>query len=495
MSSKFLSKSLYVRGLQCPKSLWLKKYKSDVLEQNTDPNIFETGNMVGELACELFSGGKRIDFDGSSFNDKIDQTKKFIQDGEKIIYEATFCFDEILVMVDILQIIDGKLIINEVKSSTSLSDVYIDDASIQYHVISSLGYEVKRVNMVYLNNQYIRSEKLELDKLFVINDVTNQISLMQGEVIKNIKKLKETIDDDVEPNLDIGAHCFKPYECDGMNYCWQRQRNISDEISVFNITRINKQKATELYQNGIVNITDIKKMDTFNANQQIQINAQISGKEFINKTAIREFLSTLSYPLYHLDFETFQQAVPDFIGIRPYEQIPFQFSIHKDYGNGKTEHLGFLAEAGADPRYKLALKLVEYIPQDACVLAYHASFEKGVVQNLASFFPQFSSHLMNIYGNIKDLETPFAKKFYYHPKMCGSSSIKKVLPAIVPNFKDAYANLDLIHNGGEAMNEYAKLNNKTKAEQDMVRKALWEYCKLDTLAMVKVLEKLHDVVK
>ncbi len=280
-----------------------------------------------------------------------------------------------------------------------------------------------------------------------------------------------------------------------MNYCWQRQRNISDEISVFNITRINKQKATDLYQNGIVNITDIKKMDTFNANQQIQINAQIKGKEFINKAAIREFLSTLSYPLYHLDFETFQQAVPDFIGIRPYEQIPFQFSIHKDYGNGKTEHLGFLAEAGADPRYKLALKLVEYIPQDACVLAYHASFEKGVVQNLASFFPQFSSHLMNIYGNIKDLETPFAKKFYYHPKMCGSSSIKKVLPAIVPNFKDAYANLNLIHNGGEAMNEYAKLNNKTKAEQDMVRKALWEYCKLDTLAMVKVLEKLYDVAK
>ena len=152
-----------------------------------------------------------------------------------------------------------------------------------------------------------------------------------------------------------------------------------------------------------------------------------------------------------------------------------------------------MAEAGADPRYELALNLIKFIPQDACVLAYHASFEKGVIQNLAALFPQFSSHLMSMHSNIKDLEIPFAKKFYYHPKMHGSSSIKKVLPAIVPSFKDAYTNLNLIHNGGEAMGEYAKLKGKTRGEQDAIRKALLAYCKLDTLAMVKVLEKLREV--
>ena len=455
--------------------------------------IFETGNMVGELACELFGGGKRIKFDGGSFDEKIVQTENFIKNGEKAIYEATFCFDEILVMVDILQVVDGKLIINEVKSSTSLSDVYVDDASIQYYVISSLGYEVERINVIYLNNQYIRGEKLELDKLFTVNDVTDQILSMQIKVAENIKKLKETINDDVEPNLDIGVHCFKPYECDGMNYCWCEQRKIPDGTSVFNIAKINKKKATKLYQSGIVNIADIKDIDAFNANQQIQIKAQINGEEFVDKEAIREFLDTLSYPLYHLDFETFQQAVPEFIGLRPYEQIPFQFSIHKDDGKGNLEHFEFLAEAGADPRYELALNLIKFIPQDACVLAYHASFEKGVIQNLAALFPQFSSHLMSMHSNIKDLEIPFAKKFYYHPKMHGSSSIKKVLPAIVPSFKDAYTNLNLIHNGGEAMGEYAKLKGKTRGEQDAIRKALLAYCKLDTLAMVKVLEKLREV--
>ena len=451
--------------------------------------------MIGELACELFGGSQRIEFDGSSFSEKIAQTKNFIKKGEKAIYEATFCFDEILVMVDILQVVGGKLIINEVKSSTSLSDVYIDDASIQYYVISSLGYDVECINVIHLNNQYIRGDKLELDRLFVIKDVTDRIVSMQNKVAENIKKLKRTIGDDVEPNLDIGVHCFKPYGCDGMNHCWREQRKIPDGISVFNITRISKQKATKLYQDGIVNIADIKDIDAFNTNQQIQIKAQINGEEFIDKVAIKEFLDTLSYPLYHLDFETFQQAVPEFIGLRPYEQIPFQFSIHKEDGKGNLEHFEFLAEVGADPRYELALNLIKFIPQDACVLAYHASFEKEVIENLATLFPQLSSHLMNIHSNIKDLEIPFAKKFYYHPKMCGSSSIKKVLPAIVPSFERAYSSLDLIHNGGEAMSEYAKLKHKTKDEQDMIRKALLAYCKLDTLAMVKVLEKLREVAK
>ena len=497
MSNKFLSKSLYIRGLQCEKSLWLKKKKPGVLQAPDDSAqaVFDTGTSVGELACELFSGGKRIEFDGSSFDEKIAQTENFIKNGEKAIYEATFCFDEILVMVDILQVVDGKLIINEAKSSTSLSDVYIDDVSIQYYVISSLGYEVERVNVIHLNNQYIRGEKLELDKLFVINDVTDRIVSMQSKVAENIKKLKRTIGDNVEPNLDIGAHCFKPYGCDGMNHCWREQRKIPDGISVFNIAKINKQKATDIYRGGIVNIADIKGIDAFNANQQIQIKAQINGEEFIDKAGIREFLDTLIYPLYHLDFETFQQAVPEFVGLSPYEQIPFQFSIHKEDGKGNLEHFEFLAEVGADPRYELALNLIKFIPQDACVLAYNMSFEKRVIRQLALNYPQISNELMAIHDNIKDLMAPFASKSYYHPKMQGSYSIKYVLPALVPEFESAYKDLNLIHHGGEAMQAYEGMAYMLADEREAYKKALLAYCKLDTLAMVKVLEKLREVAQ
>ena len=181
--------------------------------------------------------------------------------------------------------------------------------------------------------------------------------------------------------------------------------------------------------------------------------------------------------------------MPEFIGLRPYEQIPFQFSIHKDDGKGNLEHFEFLAEAGADPRYDLALNLIKFIPQDACLLAYNMSFEKRVMRQLAINYPQISSELMSIHDNIKDLMTPFASKSYYHPKMQGSYSIKYVLPALVPEFESAYKDLNLIHHGGEAM------AHMPADEREAYRKALLEYCKLDTLAMVKVLEKLREAAK
>ena len=298
----------------------------------------------------------------------------------------------------------------------------------------------------------------------------------------------------IEPDIDIGSHCPNPYACDAWEYCWCEQRGIP-EYSVFNISRLRSDKKFELYKSGVVKFEDIKDLDKFNASQQIQIRPELSQEQIIDKEAIKEFLDTLSYPLYYLDFETFQQDVPEFIGLRPYEQIPFQFSIHKEDGKGKLEHFEFLAEVGADPRYELALNLIKFIPQDACVLAYNMSFEKGVIRRLAEIYPQISNELMAIHDNIKDLMAPFASKSYYHPKMQGSYSIKYVLPALVPEFESAYKDLNLVHHGGEAMQAYAAMACMNETQRDAYKKALLEYCKLDTLAMVKVLEKLREVTK
>jgi len=484
-----LSKSLYIRGLQCEKSLWLKKKKPEVLQAPDDgaQAVFDTGTSVGELACELFGGGERIEYTGD-FGSQMAKTKELIEYGAKVIYEATFCFDGILVMVDILRIGKDELIINEVKSSTSVKEVYIDDASIQYYVISSLGYNVGGVNIIHIDNNYVRGEKLELEKFFHTEDATEQVKQKQADIPQILSKFDEILSENVEPEIDIGLHCSNPYACDAWEYCWREQRSIP-VYSVFDISRLRSDKKFELYKSGIVKFEDIKELDKFNASQQIQIRSELSQEEIIGKEAIKEFLDTLSYPLYHLDFETFQQAVPEFVGLSPYEQISFQFSIHKDDGKGNLEHFEFLAEAGADPRYELALNLIKFIPQNACVLAYNMSFEKGVIRCLAANYPQISNELMAIHDNIKDLMAPFASKSYYHPKMQGSYSIKYVLPALVPEFESAYKDLNLIHHGGEAMSKYAKLKGKTKGEQDAIRKALLAYCKLDTLAMVKVLEK------
>jgi hypothetical protein len=277
-----------------------------------------------------------------------------------------------------------------------------------------------------------------------------------------------------------------------MGYCWKH----IPTYSIFNISRLRINKKFDMYRDGIINFEDIQDSANFSLSQQIQIESEQQNKTIINKDKIKEFLETLTYPLYHLDFETFQQAIPEFKGISPFMQIPFQYSLHIEQTNGGLEHREFLAKEGTDPRYELAKQLVQDIPTDATVLAYNMGFEKGVIRKLADNFEDLAPQLMAIHDNIKDLMIPFSKKDYYTPSMKGSYSIKYVLPALVPDMAQAYKELNYIQNGGDAMQTYPKLATiKDKEEVEKLRGALLEYCKLDTLAMVKVLEKLKESVR
>lgn len=485
-----LSKSLYTRGLQCVKSLWLKKYKKDVL---TLPNataeaIFETGNEVGELACELFPNGVEVEFNPEDYDGMISTTQELTNGGVKNIYEASFKYAGIFVAVDILHINDDSSVeIYEVKSSTHVKDVYKHDASIQYYVLDGLGYKVNKVSIVHINNKYIRDEELEIDKLFTIADVTDEVIELQNDIPTYLATFENYLkDSESEPQKDIGVHCSNPYDCDARGYCWSH----IPEYSIFDISRLKSDKKFELYNQGIVNFTQIPDISNFSTAQQIQIESELTNKTIINKETIKEFVDNLSYPIYYLDFETFQQAIPQWKGIVPFMQIPFQYSIHVENEDGELEHKEFLAKDGFDPRYELAKKLVEDIPRDVTVLAYNMGFEKGVIRKLAEQFEEFSHHLMCIHDNIQDLMIPFQKKDYYTPSMRGSYSIKYVLPALVPEMAKAYENLDLVHNGSEAMQTFARLSKMDDEEKVEYRKALLEYCKLDTLAMVEVLERL-----
>ncbi|MFA5461166.1 MAG: DUF2779 domain-containing protein [Sulfurimonas sp.] len=490
-----LSKSLYTRGLQCVKSLWLKKYNKEVLTppDSSAEAIFETGNIVGDLACKLFPNGKEVPFENTTFEEKIALTKKWMEEGVKNIYEATFEFDDILVMVDILHVNDDRSVeIYEVKSSTEVKDVYLDDASVQYYVLNGLGYDVKRTSIVHINNKYVRDDELEIDKLFTIADVSDGVLELQTNIPSYLKSFKIFLDDkENEPVIDIGTHCSNPYDCDAISYCWKH----IPEYSVFDISRLRSDKKFDFYRNGILEFHQISDVSLFSLAQQIQIISEQEQREIINKEAIKEFIDGLTYPLYHLDFETFQQAVPQWKGISPFMQIPFQYSLHVEKKNGDLEHYEFLAKEGIDPRYELAKRLVGDIPTDVTVLAYNMGFEKGVIRKLADMFNEFAPQLMAIHDNIQDLMTPFAKKDYYVPSMKGSYSIKYVLPALVPEMAKAYKELNGVQNGGEAMQTYASLATmEDKAVVARLREALLRYCELDTMAMVKVLEKLKERV-
>ena len=240
-----LSKSLYTRAIQCPKSLWLKKYKPEVL---TPPDasaqaVFDTGNAVGELACELFPDGVEVEFT-REYAQMVETTARLLEEGvQNIIYEATFSYDGILVMVDVLHVEeDGSVSLYEVKSSTSVKEIYLHDVSVQYYVLHGLGMRVKGAYVVHIDSSYVRGEELEVEKLFSVVDVTAEVEQLQEQIPSRLSEWEAYLSDTQnEPDIDIGSHCKKPYECDAKHYCWKVQRNIPD-YSIFNIFNLGSKK-------------------------------------------------------------------------------------------------------------------------------------------------------------------------------------------------------------------------------------------------------------
>ncbi len=491
----YISKSKFINYVQCPKKFWLNVYKPELADE-MDQTKFQVGTEVGVLARDLFPGGTLVDFcldDKDKKINMINVTKSLMESGCKVIYEAAFNVNNLLVICDILVKKGNFYDIYEVKSSTGVSDVYIFDVAFQYFVLKACGIPVRNVYVVHINNQYTRSGDLDLHKLFKTVKVTNEALDLQDYIAQNVPQAFSILESDSMPVEDIGHHCDSPYECQFKGLCWSHV----PEHSVFNLTRNNKDNKFALYNQGIISFEDILKSGIpLRPAQKKQIEAQLFDTKFIDKNGISEFLDTLYYPLCFFDFETFQPPVPLFDGTRPFQQIPSQFSLHLIESEGAPlQHFEFLAKEGQDPREDLIQHMIRYIPGNGCVLAYNMAFEKSVIRNLASDFPAYEESLMTIHDNILDLMSPFQKRYFYTKAMEGSHSIKYVLPAMFPDDPDlSYDNLGLVHNGGEAMSAYLSLPNLLESDRLELRQALLAYCKLDTLAMVKIWERLREVV-
>ena len=485
-----LSKSKYCKGIQCKKILWLDTYKSEVKEETDNESILENGTEVGEYAKKLFGTYKNIEFN-EDLNVMINETKKHIND--KVITEASFIFNNNFCSVDIL--VNNKNIyeIYEVKSSTEIKDIYIDDISYQYYILNNLGYKISKTSIVYINNKYIKNGTIDINKLFNIEDVTNKVLEKQDEVKNKIYEIEKILKNKNEPKDMISENCERPYKCPYFKYC---TRNLN-ENNIFKIRQLSINKKINYYNKNIFTYEELLKSDIDKKYKQ-QIEFELYNKEpYIDRKKIKEFLNTLSFPLYFLDFETFQEAIPTYDGTKPYEQIPFQYSLHYiENEKSNINHKEFLAEKNIDPRRYLAEQLIKDIPKDVCTLAYNMKFEKMVIKNLANLYPDLKEHLMNIHDNIKDLMIPFKNRDYYTKEMKGSFSIKYVLPALFPNEPSLdYHNLEMVHNGTEAMNSYKELNKLNEKEEILLRKNLLKYCELDTYAMVKIWQKLIEETK
>ena len=505
----YLSKSKYCGLWQCPKIVWLQKYKPE--ERTLDDSILarmEAGNEVGDLAMGLFGdfvevtayNGEKLDL-----QKMIDDTKAEMEKGTPIICEASFSYNGLYCAVDILKKEGCGWAIYEVKSSTkhkkddgSLEDdkeVYIADISYQKYVLEHCGVNVTGTYLVCLNGDYVYDGELDINKLFYISDVAEAVKYEIQNIEHNVAIAEKILTSEEEPDIDLNINCNKPYKCAYWSYC---AKNIPDE-SVFDIYRLRFTKKIDFYHNGWITYRDLLENAPIKNEKQLrQMEYGVYDKgTFVDRAEIAAFLQRLYYPLYFLDFETMQPVIPEFIGTHPYTQIPFQYSLHYiEEEGGELKHKEFLAESGTDPRRALAEQLCEDIPMGACVTAYNKAFECTRLKELAATFPDLSDHLLDIKDHIIDLLVPFQSGYYYNRAMKGSFSIKSVLPAIFPDDPSLdYHNLEGVHNGGEAMTIFPKIKDMLPEEQAKARHDLLKYCELDTYAMVKVWEELVRVAE
>lgn len=496
MDNLYLSKSRYCKAVQCKKIIWLKKYKPEYAIQKAKDTVLNNGTAVGQLAKELF--GKYEDIE---FNEKLDimikQTQELLNNKPNIITEASFNYNNNFCSVDILKNNLDGIEIYEVKSSTEISDIYLDDVAYQYYILNNLGFNIKKACIVYINNKYIRQEELDLNKLFNIEDVTEITKTKKQEIKNNIYELNKYMEENKEnePKDDIGIKCFKPYECEFWEYC---TRNLP-KPNVFDIKGgMHLDKKFEKYYEGKISFEDLQN-ENLNPKYLEQIEFELNDLQSkIDKEEIKEIMKSLKYPLYFLDYETYQVAIPEINGTKPYQQLPFQYSLHiiKEEG-AEIEHREFLADINDEDFIRhFAESLIKDIPDNGSVIIYNKAFEPARNREIAKMYPDLEDELERINRNMVDFLEPFKQRKYYTKEMQGSASIKYVLPALYPNDPELdYHNLPVVHNGGEASEAFLSLKEKSKEEQEKIRQGLLVYCKLDTYAMVKIWMKFNEIIK
>lgn len=425
----------------------------------------------------------------------IAHTKAVLANTPTTIFEGAFVFCNILVRVDILKSNnDGTFDLIEVKSSTSVKKEHLPDCAIQLYVLQNLGLQIRQTCLIHLNSNYVRQGELDLSQLFIIRTIDDKLENELNNVPRYLSQIEATLSKNDAPISRIGALCKNPYFCEFKSHCWQ----AVDAKSIHYITRISDKLRHRLMDNEITLIKDIPDdLDDFklSALQMVQVESEKNQTIFIDHAPIREHVAQLQYPLYFLDFETYGYAVPQYEGTKPYQHLPFQYSLHVRRSlDAELEHYEFLFDKKENPSRALAEHLIQHIGSVGSIVVYYASFEGCRIKEMANAFVDLATQLQLINERLWDLQIPFAQKWYYHPDFNGSASIKYVLPIFAP--KLSYSNLD-IQKGDVAQLKYMELINLPENSPDRakIKNALLEYCGLDTIAMVYILDELLALVK
>jgi hypothetical protein len=487
MERRLISKSQFLAGRQCKKLLWNALNAKDQMPEPdaAEQAIFDQGKLVGALAKSLYPDGIEVSAGVTDF-DQLLQNSLEATKTRKPLFEAGFVYNGGLARADILNPV-GKDAwdIVEVKSATEVKDVNLIDLAFQVFVYTGAGLNIHRCYVMCVNREYVRRGTIDPKKFFNLVDVTKEVSGLSREIKPQLEDMFNTIRRKQEPEIKIGPYCSNPHPCPLQDKCW----SFLPAGNLFDLYYGGK-KCWRLFQGGIVSLKDIPESVDLTERQMIQRKVALTGQPHIDRKALASFLKRLKYPVSYLDFETFSTAIPLFDGLTPYQQVPFQFSLHRVTAPGAAlEHHAFLAAGCVDPRPEFLNRLRDCIGDEGTVVVYNESFEKGVLTKLAESFPEHAVWIENVKRRFVDLLKPFQSFNYYHPEQHGSASIKSVLPVWTGH---SYTNLE-IKEGGQASLEFLRVTfgDVQEMERQKVRQQLERYCGLDTEGMVWILEHLR----
>ena len=486
-----LSKSRYTAGLQCVKRLYLESYAPELA---TPPGPgqearFAGGTAAGILARQLYPGGVLLDEDYRHHREATTRTRRLLQDSTvPVLYEAAFTADDIRIRVDILVRGEGgtwNLV--EVKSATSVKDQYIDDVAVQLHVLSYGGVQVERAAVAYINNAYVyEGGPHVVDQLFSVQDVTDLARKRFTEVPVRLLEMRAALAADAEPEIDIGSHCKKPYECEFIAYC----RRNEPAWPIDGLPGLRSTRVDELRAQGYRSLAALPTSISLNAMQQRVRDAVQSQQPWVAGDVAR-VLTGLTYPVHFIDFETVAPWLPRWVGTRPYQVLPFQWSDHILHVDGRLEHDDFLAGGRDDPRDWFATSLIERLQGQGTLVVY-TGYERQQLTALRDGLPHLATALEEVLAMPQlDLHRVL-RNGYYHPGFGGSFSLKAVLPVMVPEL--AYTDL-AIQKGDVAALQFQQLwDDELDGEtRDRIRHDLLAYCARDTEAMVSILVALRAI--
>ena len=502
-----LSKTDFLIARECNKNVWLKVHRPEVYKANPlsgfELNIIETGNVIDELARDLFPGGVLVE----DRND-TEYSNELIAKRTPVVYQPVFNTGEYLAVADIIVWNEktGVYDLCEVKSSTASREgdgeggrkekEYLIDLAFQKIVMDAMSIPVGTLNLIRINKGYVRSGDLSVSELFVKLDLTEEAEALIPDINRQMAGVREYLLRESEP---VG-HCD----------CWSKSKNNHcttfaysnpemPEYSVHQISRIgnSKKKLEALIDGEIIDIHDVPKDFKLSDNQRRQVDVAQSGRTYIDEAGVEEFLKRLEYPLSFIDYESYPSAIPRFSGYKPYQQIPFQFSLHViDSPGAEVVHSDFIHTEDTNPDEAFLAAMQVQLPASGSVLVWNKTFEMMVNKQLAERVPQYQEFITGVQDRVIDLIEPFGGKtaVYVHPGFLGRTTIKLVLPTLVPEL--SYKDLE-IQEGGTASDTWNRiaLGQYDEEEKSNKTKALLEYCRLDTLAMVRIWETLNNLIK